>query len=298
MERNLFKYQFITSFILVLLFSNVCLAQENDITNYTLGFNFSTFKQPDNSRLLEVSFIATNKTDRKDKVPIYNAEILFFNILNDEKVLLGKVNTTNEGNAHLILRKNQNYLTDNDGNIHLTAVFEGTDSLGEEIAEINVKDLHLELNLTEIDSVKTVLVSAFTIDKLGQKIPLEDVEISFYIQAMLSKMKIEEGTINNGSYEFKFPTDIPGDVNTNLLVFAMIIDHDKYWNVTQNETVNWGVLHNHSMKEKNTLWSAVAPFWMYTLLSIMLVGVWANYVYTIVNLINIKKEGDEIKLRI
>lgn len=298
MERNLFKYPFITSFVIVLLLSNISFAQENDVTNYRMGFNLTTVKQPDNSRLLEVTFIATNKKDRKDKVPVFNAEIKFFNILDEEEELLGTVNTSKEGIAKLILPENQNYLTDEEGNINLTALFGGTNSLEEETAEISVKDLHLELNLTEIDSVKTVLVSAFTIDKLGEKIPVEDVEINFYVQAMLSKMKIDEGLISDGVYEFNFPTDIPGNINDNLLVFAMVVDHDEYGDVTQSETAKWGVFHKHIMKEENSLWSAVAPLWMYTVLTIMLVGVWANYVYTIINLIKIKKEGDEIKLKL
>ena len=298
MERNLLKYPFITSIVIVLFFSNATFAQENDVTNYRMGFNFSTTKQFDNSRLLEVSFIATNKKNRKDKVPVFNTEVKFYNVLNEEELLLGTVNTSKEGIAQLILPENQNYLTDDEGNINLIALFEGSDTLEAETAEIRVKDLHLELNLTEIDSVKTALVSAFTIDKLGEKIPAEDVEISFYIQAMLSKMLIEEGSISDGAYEFKFPTDIPGNVNDDLFVFAMVVDNDEYGNVTQSETAKWGIFHKHIMKEENSLWSAVAPLWMYTVLTIMLVGVWANYVYTIINLIKIKKEGDELKLKI
>lgn len=298
MKKVIFKYQLITSFIIAFLLSNVCIAQENDVSNYRMGFNLTTVKQPDNSRLLEVSFISTNKKDRKDKIPISNAEIKFFNILNEEEVLLGTVNTSNEGIAQLTLPENQNYLIDDDGTINLTALFEGSNAIDEETAEISIKDLHIELNLTEIDSVKTVSVSAFTINKLGEKIPAEEIEISFYIQAMLSKMKIEEGTINDGSYEFTFPSDIPGDINGNLLVYAMVVDHDEYWNVTQNKNIKWGIFHSHSIKEKNSLWSAIAPLWMYSVLTIMLVGVWANYVYTIINLVKIKKEGDELKLKI
>lgn len=298
MKKNLFKYTFITSFIIVLLFSPNSFAQENDATNYRMLFNFNTVKQADNSRLLEVSFIAKNKKDRKDKIPVYNAEIKFFNVLNEEEVLLGTSKTSKEGIAQLILPENQKLLIDDDGKINLTAVFNSTDALDEETAEISVRDLHLEMNLTEIDSVKTVLASAFTINKLGEKTLAEDIEIVFYVQGMLSKMKIEEGTISNGKYEFNFPTDLPGDLNGDLIVYSMIIDNDEYWNVTQKKNITWGVFHKQTMKEKNTLWSAVAPLWMYTVLTIMLVGVWANYVYTIINLIKIKKEGDEIKLRI
>jgi len=290
MKRNLLYYTFINLFVITILFSTNILAQENDAANYRMLFNFNTFKQHDNSRLLEVSFIARNKKNRKDKIPVYNAEINYFNVLNEEEILLGSSKTSNEGIAQFTLPKNYNYLTDDDGNINLIARFEGTDALAKKTAEISIKNLHLNLNLIEIDSVKTVSVVAFTINKLGDKIPINDADINFYIQGMLSKMKIAEGSINNGTYQFKFPTDIPGDVNGNLIVYSMIQDHDEYWNVAQKKNINWGVFQQQNIKEKNTLWSAVAPLWMYTLLTIMLVGVWANYLYTIIHLFKIKKE--------
>ena len=297
MKRNQIIYPFIISFVIILLFSTISLAQEIDVDNYKMRFNFNTEKQADNSRLLEVRFIARNKKNRKDILPVYNAEIKFFNILNEEVVLLGSSNTSKDGIAQLILHENYNYLIDDNGNINLTAQFESTDALESKTEEISVKNLHLELKLVEIDSIKTVLVSAFTINKLGEKIVAEDVEINFYVQGMLSKMLIEEGSISNGEYEFKFPTDIPGDLNGNLLVYSMILDHDEYWNVTQNKNVTWGVFHKIIVKQKNTLWSAVAPFWMYTVLTIMLVGVWANYIYTIINLFKIQNEGKKLELK-
>ena len=49
---------------------------------------------------------------------------------------------------------------------------------------------------------------------------------------------------------------------------------------------------------ENTLWSKAAPIWMYVVLTILLVGVWANYVYTVIHLFKINKEGKELELRI
>lgn len=300
MKNILFKYPIINSILVVifLLFNNISVAQEIELTNYKMRFNFNTVKQDDNARLLEVKFIAYNKKNRKDNIPIYNAEIKFINVLNEEELLLGRSNTTKEGIAQFIVPKNQVYLTDDNGNIQLIALFEGSDALEEKTKEILVKDLQLELDLKEIDSIKTVQVSAYTLNKFGKKILVEDVEIGFYIQGMFSKMIIEEGIISNGSYKFDFPTDLPGDSNRNLLLEAMIIDNDEYWNVNQQKTVKWGAYHTHPPKEEKTLWSAIAPLWMYTVLTIMLVGVWANYIYTIINLFKIKKEGDELKLKI
>ena len=295
MKITIFRYS--VFILLVGLFINTnSLAQENDASNYRMLFNFSTTKQNDNSRLLEVSFIGRNKKDRKDKLPMFGAEIKFYNTFNDEEVLLGTSKTSKEGIAQIILPENQEYLTDEDGNINLKAFFEGTDTLDEKEDEITVKNLFLELNLEEIDSVKTVLVKAFIIDSTGVKTNVEEADIIISVESMLSDMTIEEGTIEDGEFEYEFPTDMPGDVNGDLTVNAVIEDHDEFGNVIQKKSVNWGVFDKEYVKVSNTLWSDAAPIWMYVVLTILLVGVWSNYIYTIRNLFKIKKEGKKLEL--
>ena len=173
MKSNIYKYSFFTSLIVALLCFNNTFSQETDVTNYKMRFSFKTVKQADNSRLLEVSFIGQNKKDRKDKLPIFEAEINFFNILNDEEILLGTAKTSEEGIAQLIVPENQNYLLDEDGYLNLVARFNGSDAIDSEEKSITVKDLKIVLNLEEIDSIKTVSVKAFTIDSLGVETPLK-----------------------------------------------------------------------------------------------------------------------------
>lgn len=291
MKSNSYKYTLITSLILALAFSIHCFSQENDASNYKMSFKFKTIKQADNSRLLEASFIATNKKDRKDKVPAYDAEIKFYNFFEDQEIELGSSKTSDEGIAQIILPPNQKYLTDEEGYIHVIARFKGSEGLDTEEDEISFKDLFIELELTEIDSIKTVLVKAFSKDSLGNETLVEEADINFYVEGMLSKLKINEGSISEGTYEFEMPTDIPGDVNGNLNVYAMIVDNDDYGNITQMKSINWGAFDKQIKVEKNKLWSQAAPIWMYVVLTILLVGVWANYVYTIFYLFKIRNES-------
>lgn len=295
MQRNIFKYSSITCFILALLFSSSVTSQELTVDDYSMSFSFKTIKKFDNTRVLEVTFIGKNREDRKDKIPVFDAEIQFFNIANEEEVLLGSAKTTNEGIAQLVLSEKQKYITDEDGYINLTARFEGSDALDAEEEELLVKDLQLVLELKEIDSVKTIFVKAFTIDSLGVETPVEEVDVVVAIEGMLSKMKIKEGTIENGEIEFELLQNIPGDIDQNFTVYAQILDNDEYGDVIQKQTVNWGTFNKVSSIEENKLWSEAAPIWMYIVLTILLVGVWANYVYTIFNLIKIKKEGKKLE---
>jgi hypothetical protein len=296
MKTNFIRYT-VFMVIIGLFISTNALSQEVDLNNYRIRFNCKTIKQHDNSRVLEAKFIAANKKDRKDRVPVYKAEIKFYNVLDEEEVLLGASKTSNEGIAQITIPATHQYLVDGEGNINFKAIFEGSDGLDSEEEELSIHDLNLELELIEIDSVKTAIVKAFTLDSLGVAMPVEEAEVFISVGGMLSKMKVSEGTIENGEYEYEMPTDIPGDTNGNLVVYSTIEDHDKFGDVIQKKTVNWGVFNKQVKRETNTLWSEAAPIWMYAVLTILLVGVWANYIYTIRNLLKIKKEGTELALK-
>lgn len=295
MKTTFFRYSVLILLTGFLINTN-SLAQENDADNYKMLFRFKTVKQHDNTRLLEVSFIGQNKEDRKDKIPVYDAEIKFYNISGDNEALLGAAKTNKEGIANITLPVDQSYVSDEDGFINFTARFEGSDALDEEEDEILIKDLFLVLNLAEIDSVKTVLVKANLKDSLGVETPVAELDIIISVGGMLSKMKLEEDTLEDGEFEFKFPTNLQGDADGNLTVYAIIDDHDEFGNVVQKQTINWGIFNKKESEASNTLWSEAAPIWMYVVLTILLVGVWANYVYTIINLLKIKKEGKQLEL--
>ncbi len=298
MKSTINKYSFFTSLIITLLFLTNSIAQEATVNDYKMLYNFKTVKKTDNSRLLEVSFVGQNKKDRKDKIPVFQAEIGFFNVLNDNEVLLGTSKTSDEGIAQIIIPENQKYLIDESGYINLVARFDGSDALDSQEETIAVKDLNIDLRLEEIDSIKTVFVKAFMIDSLGVETLAEEADIIIAVKGMLSNMRIAEESLESGEFEFEFPTDIPGDEDGDLTVIVSIQDNDDFGNVFQEKTIKWGThVKMPVMKEKNTLWSEAAPLWMYIVLTILLVGVWANYLYTVINLFKIKKEGKVIELK-
>lgn len=296
MSTRIIQYVIIT--IILGLLSNLSIfSQENDLKNFKVRFGLTTVKQPDNSRVLEVSFIATNKKDRKDRVPVFDAVINFYNVTETEDILLGTAKTDKEGTAQLTVPETQKYITNAEGYINFKAVFDGTEGFDGEEDELAVRDVFLELNLEEIDSVKTVILNAYTLDSLQTKIPLEETYIKFTVGGFISNMPIKTGTIESGEFQFQFPNNISGDKNGNIDVIASILDSDEFGNVIQKKNINWGV--NKTIEvESNKLWSKVAPIWMYVVLSILLLGVWANYVYSIVNLFNIRKEGNDLDLKI
>lgn len=292
MANKLFQY-FIILLLVGFMSNGNSFAQKNDIKNYRMLYKFNTVKQHDNSRLLEVSFVARNK---KVKLPVFGADIKFINVVNEMETLLGTVKTDKEGFARLTLPENQTYHLDSTGYTNFIARFESTDAIKSIEKKLTIKDVFLDLDLTEIDSIKKVTLNAYTLDGLKNKIPIEETDVIFSVGGFISNMPIKETTTEDGVYQFEFPDDIPGDVEGNIDVFVSIVDHDIYGDVVQKKSVSWGVFEDPGKQPTLTLWSHYAPIWMYIVLTILLVGVWSNYIYSIINLFKIKREGKELEL--
>ena len=267
-------------------------AQDFDLKKYRLIYQFKTIKKADNSRKLTATYYARNKKNRKDRIPIYQGEIVFVNIDNDREIVLGKTHTNEKGIASLIVPSDHQYTTDNEGYINLEARFYKTNFLPRKTAKQRFKDIQLSLNLETIDSLNTVVLKAFTLDSLGVASPVNNLNINIAVKGMLSNLILDEATIENGNYNFEFPSDIPGDLDGNIIVYSIIDDHDDFGDVVQEATAVWGMVRPAEKENNHMLWSSAAPYWMYVVLTILLVGVWANYAYTIYNLFKLKKEGN------
>ncbi len=294
MKNNLIKNSPFTVLIIALLIGVISNAQQFDASKYDLKFYLKSSKQTDNTRLLETNFTAKNIENSQDELNITDAEINFYNVLDDNEVLIGKSKTTKEGVAKFTVPSDYKYLADQDGLITIDARFEGSSALEPISDDYTFKNLQLELVISEIDSVRTINAKAYLLDADGEEIPVE-ADLYFYAGGMLSKLKIEDGVLEEGAleYEFEYITNLPGDANGNLNISVVIEEHPEFGNVTQMKTVNWGV-PNQQILETNKLWSEAGPIWMYIVLTIMLVGVYANFIYTLTNLFKIKKEGDKI----
>ena len=291
--KKAFKIQIIGLIALAFLFPRISSSQDFNLKDYRLRFKLETTKMGDSGRVLEASFIGQNKKDRKDRLPVHEAEILFLNVLEDEESELGKVLTDETGTATLHLPPGQKYLVNEEGFSEFVARFEGTKEIRKKEADLQIMDLVLQIEAEEIDSVKTVTVHAFSLDSTNQKVPQDDVDLKISVRGMLSDFTIDEGSTENGAFEIEFPNDIPGDVNGEFMLIAYVEDSDDFGNVEYTIRSDWGIFDDIPQKQTNELWTEVAPMWMYVVLTIMLVGVWAFYFYSIVKIRKIWKLGTQ-----
>lgn len=279
--------------LLTLFFGCVSLtfAQEKGIANFNISFDMTSAKQEDNSRLFKVEFSGTNKNDKKDVVSVVDAEVNFYNILDDQEILLGKSKTSREGVVSIIVPSGHKYLKDKDGYITVVAKYEGNDVMDSQESELMFKDLFLEIEINKEDSIRTVIVNAYSMGDDGEKQEIESLDIVIGVKGMLSKLVLDESTLENGVYEYELPEDIHGNSEGILTIFVKVDEHADFGNVIKTTTIKDIPAINKPVAERNKLWTDAAPIWMYVVLTILLLVVWSNYLISIINLIRIYKIG-------
>ncbi|MCL4481954.1 MAG: hypothetical protein M1445_04965, partial [Bacteroidetes bacterium] len=125
----------------------------------------------------------------------------------------------------------------------------------------------------------------------GESIPLKETNFNLYVQGLFTKLKIGECFVDAGEGTFEFPKNIPGDENGNLKIFVRLEENEEFGDVEKVETAKWGNHRSGFVEPVRSLWTSGAPIWMITTLIILLAGVWSHYIYAIIQLIKIRKEG-------
>lgn len=273
-------------FAIFILFPTIGSTQET----ISPSLQFQYFKNSDNQRILKATLTYTVK--RKD-FPIVGQEVAFYT--GSKKDVLAKINTDEKGIASLTIVPDYQIPTEKDGTWIFSSEFAGKDSI-EAVSsdELSVKDLHIEMSLELVDSVKTVLLKAYTVEN-GKNIPAAGEAINIFVQRSFSLLPVTDGTFGeDGTVAIEFPSDIPGDKDGNITVVAKIDEHPTFGYLEKRATSQWGVPSRYQEPTTHrALWTKGAPTWMIVALTIMLLGVWGHYAYAIICLIRIKKDSKE-----
>jgi len=160
-----------------------------------------------------------------------------------------------------------------------------------------LKDAILNMTLTEVDSIKTVTVTAHTVED-GKEVPVSGETVSIFVPRMFSNLPVGELVLDDeGTASLEFPSDIPGGKEGNLEIVAAITDNSTYGNTENRQTIHWGVPTDYLPTSHRALWTQRAPRWMIYTLSVLLAGVWGHYFYAIISLFRIKRNADREKAK-
>ncbi len=265
-----------------------------DATMISPYLTFQYFMNTEGGRYLQT--ILTYSHNRME-LPLPGMEIAFYSD-GGQKVLLAKSTTDSKGIAKFDLGNEIRLGKDASGMWAFSAEFAGNDTIEKGVSEISVRDMRLDLNLTEADSIKTITATATTTEGGNEK-PVAGETVIVYVPRMFSLLPVGEINLDDkGTGSIEFPSDLPGDKDGKLVILARIEENEIYGNVEKRETVKWGLPTDYSVPVTHrALWTKIAPRWMIYTLSVLLAGVWGHYLFAIISLIRIKIDADRKKAK-
>lgn len=284
MERKITKVFLLLSFLTFT--SNVSFSQEK--TKITPSVQLQYFKDNDDN-----SYLKTTVTYSKNRMelPLPGMKIEFYSGTG-KKATLAETLTDEKGVAIYNLKHNSDLLADKNGLWPFSTMFGGNDTIESGSAELLIRNVKLSMALTEVDSIKTISVTAEKIEN-GKMVPVSAEKLPVYVPRMFSLLPIGEITLDeSGKGSVEFPADLPGDKNGNITIICRFEEHPEFGNVETRKTLEWGVpVTSSAHSSHRALWTKTAPKWMIYTLSILLTGVWGHYLFAIISLIRIRMDA-------
>jgi hypothetical protein len=223
-------------------------------------------------------------------VPIPGAMVVFDHMAGGETRQLDALQTDLDGNAEIRIDKGSEKLFRTEEQYLFKASFRGSHEYAMAKDSITVKSLEMSLAFVEVNSVRTIVAEASETDAEGNRIPLEDTDVYFYVPRSFSLLPVGDGWFMDGSTEVGFPTTLPGDSAGNLTIVARIEDHELYGNVEAVAVKDWGLaVPGVVVERRRGLGDTDAPLWMVYTLIVLLSIVWFHYLYVFYLMVKIKK---------
>lgn len=245
-------------------------------------------KLSDNSKKISAILI---KGKGKDMTSVENAEVFLSTFDGEEEIPLTTVFTDANGEADLYVEEGYRFPVDEEGTVTVMAVYNGCDSIKSSDKDVTFKDVHLEVSLEVVDSVKTITVKAFELSPEGEPMPAAEIDLKVGVQRLHSILYLEEGeTDEDGMAEIHFPDDIPGDGSGNISIVIKISEDKVYGTVTKTIVKDWGLVVDFSEATNGrSLFGDEAPLWMIISVFIILLGAWFHFLFAIYQVFRMSK---------
>jgi hypothetical protein len=221
-------------------------------------------------------------------------EVEFYSGGEETDKLLGKSITDEKGAAVLMVSADQ--MQAPSAEVLFSAIVQNNMKYEDADKSVLVHSAHLELELEEEDSTKTVKVFLAYPDSSGQMIPVEDASCQLYVKRLFGRLPVGEAEVTDeeGRITFDFPDDLLGDEQGNIIVMANFAEHEIVGNIEANKVINWGqpISEEHFYSQRE-LWSARSnsPLSLIIIVNAVLIGVWGVIFYIFIEINRINKIG-------
>lgn len=231
----------------------------------------------------------------KKMANVENAEVFLSTINQEDEISLTSLVTDNNGEAELIIEKGYKLPINEKGYAVINARYAGNDSLKAAKKQIKFMYLNVEISFDIIDSVKQITVTAFEIDSIGNKIPIEGVSFNIGVERLYSILFLKKiKTDESGVTSMEFPNDIPGDSVGILNLVVKVTEDKKYGTVTKASQIDWGTAVDFSNKNgERSLFGEQAPLWMIISVFVILAGAWYHFILAILKVNKIRTTDQE-----
>jgi hypothetical protein len=276
----------------VAILVTIPLTYSQDVPKISPYFVLQSFKDNNDARQLKATLTYSRK---RMELPVPGMNIFFYTAGKD-KIKISEAVTDGKGVAEISLNNTGSLPLNADGGWSFISEYAGNDTIEASSAELSVRDISLEMVLDEVDSVRSVKVTATKTEK-GIPVPVPGELVTVYVPRMFSLLPLGEITLDDkGTGSLEFPADLPGDKEGNITIIAKIEDHPDFGFLEKRETVKWGTISDYSTPAGHrALWTKTAPKWMIYTLSVLLTGVWGHYLFAIISMILIKRSAMKAK---
>jgi hypothetical protein len=294
MKRTLVNHLISLSVVIgLLLVSHTITFAQAEKT--TLNAELTTWKYSDGTRTLidKVTISGEN-----GNIPVVGLTITYINSGEGKDNVLGTAVTAADGRAVFSVAPNTKLSCDDKGIIRFLAKSGENDKYAASETNLEVKDARIEIGFAEIDSVRKITYRGVIRNAKGEEEPLANMDVYFFVPRMFSMLKIVDGWLGeDGKGESDFPITLSGDSAGVIKIYARIEENADFGNLEAVGESGWATRKHGSRPEgpQRELWTPIAPMWMIITLIIMLAGVWAHYIYAVVQLVLINKAGKEKK---
>jgi hypothetical protein len=280
--NNLHRQILLIGLIAFIATGNV-FAQKED--KKKTNFRFEYFKRSNQAEEL----VATLRFKEQSYVPMLNGIVHFYCVNGDSRILLDKINTDEDGKAILVINENPKIVKDSLGLLSFeveyneSALYKGTSK------ELSIKQANLEMSFYQQDTIKFIDATVTELGADGELMPIEGVDVVFYVKGTFSLLKFGEKTTDEtGRVDLPFPVNMPGDSAGVLTIVSKVIEHDDYGNIESQGQINWGIVVPLEKAKHRGLGDTDAPLWMVYTLITLLSAVWFHYLYVVYLIVKIR----------
>jgi hypothetical protein len=290
MKRIPFNLLISLSFVIGILFltPGITFAQAEKASQ---NVELTTWKYSDGTRSLIDKVTASGENGN---IPVAGLTITFINPGQGKDNILGTAVTAADGRAVFTVSANTRLSCNDKGIIRFLARSEENDQYQASEISLEVKDARIEIGFAEVDSVRKITYRGVIINAKGEEEPLANTDVFFFVPRMFSMLKVVDGWLGeDGKGESDFPLTLSGDSAGVIKIHARIEENADFGNLEAVGVSNWASKKHGSNPEgpQRELWTPIAPMWMIITLIVMLAGVWAHYIYAVVQLVLINKAG-------